>query len=337
MGVLEQLKHNLATRHIPVHIISGMEGPDSITLLRKGAIGYLTKPAQQEDLDSVFGQIEAMLQSSLKRVLVVEDDSNTQTAIQSLLKNKQMEIVTANSGSAALSQIMAERFDCIVLDLKLPDMTGFEWLEAAEKKRGPDTPQIIIYTAREVSEEENRALNRYTGSIVIKGASSSERLLDEVTLFLHSVEAALSTDQLAIIRMQHDTDQALRDRTVLLVDDDLRNTFALSKLLKKRGMNVVVADNGQMALEKLREDKAIELVIMDIMMPVMDGYQAMREIRADGSLRQIPIIALTARAMPEEQVQCMEAGANDYLSKPVEVERLLTLLRVWLFKQERAA
>jgi CheY-like chemotaxis protein len=162
-------------------------------------------------------------------------------------------------------------------------------------------------------------------------------LLDEVTLFLHSVESTLSQDQQAIIRMQHDPDRALQGRTVLLVDDDMRNTFALSKLLKKRGLNVLIADNGQMALEKLAQDKSVELVIMDIMMPVMDGYQAMREIRARKAWQGLPIIALTARAMPEEQERCMEAGANDYLTKPVDIERLFTLLRVWLFKQERAA
>jgi CheY-like chemotaxis protein len=161
--------------------------------------------------------------------------------------------------------------------------------------------------------------------------------LDEVTLFLHSVESTLSGEQREIIRMQHDPDKALQGRTVLLTDDDLRNIFALSKLLKKHGMNVVIADNGQMALDKLEENKAIELVIMDIMMPVMDGYQAMKEIRAQKAHQDLPILALTARAMPEEQEKCMAAGANDYLTKPVDIERLLTLLRVWLFKQDLAA
>jgi CheY-like chemotaxis protein len=188
-----------------------------------------------------------------------------------------------------------------------------------------------------LTEEENRQLSRYTGSIVIKGASSSDRLLDEVTLFLHSVESTLSNDQKDMIRAHHNPDQALQNRTVLLVDDDMRNTFALSKLLKKHGMNVVIADNGEMALEKLRSEKAIELVIMDIMMPVMDGYQAMREIRSHKAWQDMPVIALTARAMPEEQERCMEAGANDYLVKPVDIERLLTLLRVWLFRLEKAA
>jgi CheY-like chemotaxis protein/signal transduction histidine kinase len=336
LRVLDQLKYDLLTRHIPVHIISGVESAGNLPL-QKGAIGYLTKPVQQEDLDGTFSQIEAVLQSSLKRVLVVEADKNTQSAIHSLLKNKQVEIVNAGSGGAALTQMKAAHFDCIILDLKLPDMTGFDWLKAVEKEHGPGTPPIIIYTARDLPDEKKQALNRYAGRIVIKDASSSARLLDEVTLFLHSLEATLSTDQQAMIRMQHDPDHVLHRRTVLLVDDDLRNTFALSKLLKKHGMSVIIADNGQMALEKLREEKAIELIIMDIMMPVMDGYQATREIRAKANWAQLPIIALTARAMPEEQERCMEAGANDYLVKPVDIDRLLTLLRVWLLMQERAA
>ena len=198
-------------------------------------------------------------------------------------------------------------------------------------------PPIVIYTARELSEEENRELNRYTGSIIIKGPKSPERLLDEVTLFLHSVRSTLSKEQQELVRMQHNPDRVLEGRTVLLTDDDLRNTFALSKLLKKHGMNVIIADNGQMALQKLQDHSDIELVIMDIMMPVMDGYLAIQEIRAQAAFQGIPIIALTARAMPEEQEKCIAAGANDYLAKPVDIERLLMLLRVWLFKHELAA
>jgi CheY-like chemotaxis protein len=307
--------------------------------LKKGAIGYLTtKPVQLEDIEGAFLRIEGMLHSEVKRVLVVEDDKNTQMAIQSLLKQKSIEIVAAGTGTIALALVKDERFDCVILDLRLPDMTGFEWLEAMEKQaQGSDAPPIVIYTAKELSEEENRLLSHYTGSIVIKGASSSERLLDEVTLFLHSVESSLSLDQLNMIRMQHNPDRALLNRSVLLVDDDMRNIFALSKLLKKHGMNVVIADNGQMALAKLAAEKSVELVIMDIMMPVMDGYQAMREIRANKAWETLPIIALTARAMPEEQERCIAAGANDYLTKPVDIERLLTLLRVWLFKHDMAA
>jgi CheY-like chemotaxis protein len=320
-----------------VHVISGVEDLEAQTL-KKGAMGYLVKPVERSDLDSVFTRIESLLLSGVKKVLVVEDDEKTQIAVQSLLKQENVEIIAARTGQAALEAIESTSFDCIILDLKLPDMTGFEWLRRVEAKvEEGEAPPIIVYTARELSEDENRQLSRYTGSIVIKGASSSERLLDEVTLFLHSVESSLTKDQQAMIRMRHDPDRALHNRTVMLVDDDMRNTFALSKLLKKHGMNVVIADNGQMALDQLKEHKTVELIIMDIMMPIMDGYQAMREIRSRKSWQNIPIIALTARAMPEEQERCIEAGADDYLVKPVDIDRLLTLLRVWLFRQERAA
>ncbi|MDE3016421.1 MAG: response regulator [Pseudomonadota bacterium] len=335
MNVLDQLKHDLRTRHIPVHIITGCE-EGNVMPLRKGAIGYLTKPVEKEAIDRALTRIERLLQSEVKQVLVVEDDTKNQIAIQALLKKKDIHITIAGTGTVALQNIGNTKFDCIILDLQLPDMTGFEWLEKIERE-AVTLPPVIVYTARELTEEENRKLERYTGSIIIKGAKSPERLLDEVTLFLHSVESTLSSDQQEIIRMQHNPDKVLQGKTVLLVDDDLRNTFALSKLIKKHGMNIVIADNGQMALNKLKEDTSIELIIMDIMMPVMDGYQAIYEIRAQKSLKSIPIIALTARAMPEEQEKCMAAGANDYLVKPVDIERLLTLLRVWLFKQELAA
>jgi CheY-like chemotaxis protein/signal transduction histidine kinase len=335
--VLDQLKHNLRTRHIPVHIVSGRE-EGNLVLLKKGAIGYLTKPVEKEGIDGALIKIENLLQSEIKHVLVVEDDEKTQIAVKKLLEKKDIHITLAGQGNAALKELADTKFDCVILDLQLPDMTGFEWLERVEKMAGENTtPPVIVYTARELTEDENRQLSRYTGSIVIKGARSPERLLDEVTLFLHSLDSTLSSDQQEIIRMQHNPDKVLQGRTLLLVDDDLRNTFALSKLLKKHGMNILIADNGQMALDKLKENRTIELIIMDIMMPVMDGYQAMRAIRAQKRLEEMPIIALTARAMPEEQEKCMAAGANDYLTKPVDMERLLTLLRVLLFKQEVAA
>ena len=334
LAVLDQLKRDLRTRHIPVHVVSGREGIDPLNPVRRGAVGFLAKPADADAIDGIFSRIEALMQAQVRRVLVIEDDKNTQAAVRSLLKHKGVEISVAENGMAALEAMRSTRFDCVILDLKLPDMTGFQWLEACQKDAGDrGTPPVIVYTAQELSEAENRELNRYTRSIVIKGASSSERLLDEVTLFLHSVESTLSEDQQAMIRMQHDPDGVLQGRTVLLVDDDLRNTFALTKLLKKRGVNVVIADNGEMALDKLKEDQAIELVVMDIMMPVMDGYQAMREIRRNPTWQKLPVIALTARAMPEEQDRCIAAGANDYLVKPVDTETLLSLLRVWLFRQ----
>jgi CheY-like chemotaxis protein/signal transduction histidine kinase len=338
MQVLDQLKHDLRSRHIPVHVMSGREESETAVSLRKGAVGYLTKPVAEQGVNDAFAKMEALLNEEMKQILVIEDDRKNQVAIQSLLKKKDVQITLAATGAGAMEQLETSRFDCVILDLRLPDMTGFEWLEKAEKSSGAaGLPPVIVYTAKELTEDENRQLNRYTGSIVIKGAKSPERLLDEVTLFLHSVESTLSKDQREMIRMQHDPDKALQGRTVLLTDDDLRNTFALSKLLKKRGMNVIVADNGQMALDKMKENKSIDLVIMDVMMPVMDGYQTMKEIRSQKAHASLPIIALTARAMPEEQEKCMAAGANDYLTKPVDVERLLTLMRVWLFRQEMAA
>ena len=333
--VLDQLKHNLRTRAIPVHIITGSDESESQVPLRKGAIGYLTKPIGKEAIDGVFTKIETLLQSDVKQVLIIEDDSKTQSAIKSLLKKKDTELVIVGTGNEASESIRQKRFDCIILDLHLPDISGFDWLKQMEKEM-ETLPPVIIYTAQDLTEEENNQLSLYTGSIIIKGAQSPERLLDEVTLFLHSVESTLSKDQKEMIRMQHNPNTLLQGRTVLLTDDDMRNTFALSKVLKSQGMNIIIAENGQAALERLKEHNGIELVIMDIMMPVMDGYQAMEAIRSQKIYRNLPIIALTARAMPEEQEKCMNAGANDYLTKPVDIDRLLTLLRVWLFKQEAA-
>ncbi len=337
MNVLDHLKSDLRTRHMPVHIISANDETESATPLRKGAIGYLTKPVDKAGVDGVFAKIEALLQSDLKQVLIVEDDEKNQIAIQKLLRKKDLQLTVVGSGGMALAEIQKTHFDCVILDLQLPDMTGFDLLKKMEQEGLDAIPPIVIYTARELSEDENRELNRYTGSIIIKGAKSPERLLDEVTLFLHSVGSTLSKEQQELLRMQHNPDRVLEGRTVLLTDDDLRNTFALSKLLKKHGMNVIIADNGQMALQRLQDHSDIELVIMDIMMPVMDGYLAIQEIRAQTAFQGMPIIALTARAMPEEQEKCIAAGANDYLAKPVDIERLLMLLRVWLFKHELAA
>jgi CheY-like chemotaxis protein/signal transduction histidine kinase len=332
LQVLDQLKRHLATRPIPVHIMTGRDEGGSVAPLSKGAIGYLTKPVAKEAIEGAFAKIEALLQAKVKHVLIVEDDKNSQTAIRSLLKKPDTELTVVDTGHAALMYLENTAFDCIILDLHLPDMTGFEWLEKTSQS-SIALPPVIVYTATDLTEDETRDLERYTEVIIIKGAKSSERLLDEVTLFLHSVASTLSDDQQEMMRMQHDPQKLLQGRTILLADDDMRNTFALSKLLKIHGMKIVIAENGRVAVDKLKQNADIELVLMDIMMPVMDGYQAMREIRAQAAYTNIPIIALTARAMPEEQKKCMEAGANDYLTKPVDADRLLALMRVWLFKQ----
>jgi CheY-like chemotaxis protein/CHASE3 domain sensor protein len=330
LKVLDHLKYNNETRHIPVHIISGNE--ESITSLSRGAIGFLSKPISSEDVDAVFARIDDSLSERTKLVLVVEDDVNNQKAIYELLKHKKIEIDRVYTGKEALEQIELKEYDCIILDLKLPDMTGFELLEKLVDYKNSNVPPIIINTGKELTQDEYKELNRFTDSIVIKGVNSPERLLDEVSLFLHSVQKLLPLEQRQNIRMIHDSDDTLKGRKVLLVDDDLRNTFALSKILKQHGLEVVMADNGQMALDQLDSEPGIELVIMDIMMPIMDGYEAMIRIRENPEHQTLPIIALTAKAMTGDREKCIEGGANDYMTKPVDTDSLLSLIRVWLFK-----
>ena len=259
-------------------------------------MGYFMKPVAKEAIDGALIKIESLLQSQVKQLLVVEDDQKTQIAVQCLLRTKDIHITIAGNGTVALKELASTRFDRVILDPQSPDMNGFEWLQRMDS-RGWRTRLLrsLFIPLRELTEEENYRLSRMHRKHHHKGAKSPERLLDEATLFQHSVESRLSSDQQDIVRMQHNPDQVLQGRTLLLVDDDLRNTFALSKLLSKHHLNIVIADNGQMALEKLKENRIIELIIMEIMMPVMDGYEAMRAIRSQRSLREVPIIALTAR------------------------------------------
>ncbi|NHN32116.1 response regulator [Paenibacillus agricola] len=333
LKVLDHLKYHNETRHIPVHVVSGKEKrPDS---LQRGAIGYLSKPISAEDIDAVFNKIGNVLNERVQQVLVVEDDPNNQKAIHELLKHKNVEIHSVYTGKAALESMKSQVFDCVILDLKLPDMTGFEMLKELVAGAGDvenSVPPIIINTGKDLSQEEFKELNRFTDSIVIKGANSPDRLLDEVSLFLHSVHKSLPPEHKERIRMVRDSDESLKGRKVLLVDDDLRNTFALSKVLKKHGLDVVMADNGKLALDKLESEEGIELVIMDIMMPVMDGYEAIGRIRTMPKFQSLPIIALTAKAMTGDREKCIERGANDYMTKPLDTDKLLSLIRVWLFK-----
>lgn len=330
LKVLDHLKYNNETRHIPVHIISGKD--ESADSLNRGAIGFLAKPITNEDIDLVFARINNSLSERIKQVLVVEDDVNNQKAIYELLKHKKIEIHRVYTGKEAFEQLQKQGYDCMILDLKLPDMTGFELLEAIVEHKDINIPPIVINTGKELSQEEYKELNRFTESIVIKGVNSPERLLDEVSLFLHSVQKLLPEDQRQMIRMIHDSDETLKGRKILLVDDDLRNTFALSKILKQHGLEVIMADNGRLALDKLESEPDIELVIMDIMMPIMDGYEAMKHIRENPEHQTLPIIALTAKAMTGDREKCIEGGANDYMTKPVDTDNLLSLIRVWLFK-----
>lgn len=330
LKLLELLKHDSETRHIPVHIITGKE--DRQASLDKGAVGFLTKPISVTDFDSVFARIEVVLQERIQLMLVVEDDAHNQKAIYEMLLHKKIEIHCVQTGAEGLERLRLQDYDCMILDLKLPDMTGFELLAKLSELKKTHVPPIIVYTGKELTQEEYKELNHYTGSIVIKGAHSPDRLLDEVSLFLQHVNKSLPFEQRHGVNMLHDGDETLKGRKILLVDDDLRNTFALSKLLQHYEMDVVMADNGKLALEMLDQVAGIELVIMDIMMPVMDGYEAMRRIRENPEFNKLPIIALTANAMVGDKMKCIEGGANDYMTKPIDTDNLLSLLRVWLFK-----
>ena len=324
--VLDELKWSPVTRHIPVHVVSAMDPTNEP--LKQGAIGFLHKPAEFSDLQQVVDRLDATLARDRRTVLVVEDDRHSQVAIRSLLENGRTQVLEATTAAQAMQVLKDGPVDCIVLDLSLPDTDGFQFLEQL-RKSGDEHPPVVVYTGRELSTEEHRRLSELAQSVVIKGAASPDRLLDDVLLFLHAVEADLPEKQKQVVARLHSGDDAFEGRKLLIVDDDLRNVFALSGLLKKRGLEVLVADNGEMALQKLNENPAIDAVLMDIMMPVMDGFEAMRHIRADGRWKKLPIIAVTAKAMAEDRRRCMDAGASDYLSKPIELDALLAMLRVW--------
>jgi CheY-like chemotaxis protein/CHASE3 domain sensor protein len=328
LGVLECLKSDPATRHIPIHIVSGTDYVQNALAL--GAIGYLQKPAQADQLKAIFERIEATLERKVKRVLLVEDDKFQRQATKDLLGQEDISIVEARSGTEAQDKLWNEAFDCVVLDLRLPDVSGFELLEAMEKDLPGPKPPIVVYTAKDLTREEQALLERYAESIVIKGARSPERLLDEVSLFLHRLESSLPPKSRTILQKLRSDAVGLKGRKILLVDDDMRNVYALVNALESHGLQISIARNGRESLTQLEKDAGIELVLMDIMMPEMDGYEAMHLIRGNPLYKKLPIIALTAKAMKGDLEQCLASGANDYLPKPVNLERLLSLLKVWL-------
>ncbi len=328
--VMSRLKSNSETRHIPVHFISGAD--NSMDALRMGAVGFLTKPINLERIEEAFTKIEDVINKPVSNLLVVEDDAVQADAIRQLIGDNDVASTIAASGGEALELLAHKPFDCMILDLGLKDISGFELLERMRALPGCARLPVIIYTGRELTKTEEEQLQRHAESIIIKGVRSPERLLDESALFLHRVEATLPERQRAMIRMVHDRDATLKERTVLLVDDDMRNVFALSSVLEDKGLTVVIARDGRESLDRLKEHPEVDLVLMDIMMPEMDGYEAMREIRKDRANAKLPIIALTAKAMKGDRNKCIEAGANDYLAKPVNTEKLLLLLRVWLYK-----
>jgi len=335
LGVLDQLKRNPATRHIPVHVVSVADY--SQEALGRGAVGYALKPVKREELVHAFQRLEAKFTQDLRRVLVVEDDERQRESVRHLLSRDGVEIVCAGTAAEALDHLRGTTFDCMVMDLNLPDLSGYELLQQMTEQDGVSFPPVIVYTGRALSRDEEQRLRRFSKSIIVKDARSPERLLDEVTLFLHQVESELSAEHRQMLQAARSRESALEGRTVLVVEDDVRNVFALSSILEPTGIRVEIARNGREALDALaRADggasPAIDLVLMDIMMPEMDGYAAMREIRSRPEWRRLPIIALTAKAMKDDQEKCLAAGANDYIAKPLDVEKLLSLVRVWMPK-----
>lgn len=328
--VLDVLKDNPKTRHIPVHMMSVEE--ETIDAFKKGAIGYLTKPVKKERLDEAFSKLEEVIGKEFKELLVVEDDENLRKSIVTLIGNGDVKISEAATGKEAINKLTSRKYDCVVLDLGLPDMTGFELLKKLEQKKDFVIPPIIVFTGKELKREEELELRKYSESIIIKGVKSEERLLDESALFLHRVVGNMPKKKQKMIINLHDKDIMLKDKKILLVDDDMRNVFAISAILQERGMNVIKAENGKKALEMLENETNVDLVLMDIMMPVMDGYETTKKIRQIGKFWKLPIIALTAKAMKEDREKCIAAGANDYLAKPVDVDRLLSMMRVWLYQ-----
>jgi len=320
-SVLQHLKHDPVTAAIPVHFISAVdEAAKGVAL---GAIGYLTKPVDRKALIEAFDHLLDVAGKIVRKLLLVDDDHDSRLALTRLLQADNVEIDQVASGEEALERIATHSYDCIVLDLNLGGISGIEFLEKAATLVA--VPPVVIYSGQDLSREESLKLRQYTDSIVIKGQRSPERLLDEVSLFLHSIgsRGANATPS---------DDQNLAGRQVLLVDDDMRNLFALSKSLRARGVNVMMAQDGYKALQQLEENPEIELVLMDIMMPGMDGYETTREIRKRAEWANLPIIAVTAKAMHGDRDKCLDAGANDYLTKPVDLDKLLSMMRVWLQK-----
>jgi CheY-like chemotaxis protein len=326
--VLDHVKKTPHLRHIPIHMMSAEEA--TIDAMKRGAIAFLTKPLSNEELQAAFARIEQMINRQIGRLLVIEDNDVLRHQISALLGGSDVETKEAVSGKEAIAAIQTTRFDCVVLDLGLPDMSGFDLLDRLEALQ-LDIPPIVIYTGQDLSREDNERLRHYTDSIIIKGVKSVERLLDETALFLHRIVDRLPESKRRMIANRHEQDKMFAGKKLLLVDDDMRNTFALAKILRERHFEVLIASDGSQALELLDANDGIDMVLMDIMMPVMDGLETMRRIRQQERLWNLPIIALTAKAMKGDRAKCIEAGANDYLAKPVDTDRLISILKVWLY------
>jgi len=328
--VLNNLKLDAATRHIPVQIISLEE--ERQHGLAHGAFSYLVKPVTTTVLEQCFDRIKTFVSPHRKQLLVVEDNQVESESIVELLSHDDLEITTVSTGQSALQALLDRPFDCCVLDLRLPDISGFELLQKVQGEPSLRDVPIVVFTGKELSADEEAQLKTVAKSIVLKNAQSPERLFDETALFLHRVVADRPKPKQEMLERLHNSDEVLHSRKVLVVDDDARNIFALATVLENHNMEVLTATNGRQAIELIQNTPELNVVLMDIMMPEMDGYQTMREIRNKPQFRSLPILALTAKAMKGDREKCLEAGASDYIAKPVNIDQLLSLLRVWLYR-----
>jgi CheY-like chemotaxis protein len=328
--VLNSLKLDPATRHIPVQILSVEE--ERQHGLSHGAFSYLVKPATTDELEIALNRIRTYVTPHTKRLLVIEDNDIERESIVTLLEHDDIEITAVATGAEAMAALLDRTFDCCVVDLRLPDMTGFELLEKVQAEPTLRDVPVVVYTGKELSSKEEGRLKTFAKSVVLKDVQSPERLLDETALFLHRVVADLPEPKREVLERLHGTNEVLRNRKVLVVDDDVRNIFALTTVLENQDMEVVSATNGRQAIDIIQSTPDLSVVLMDIMMPEMDGYETMREIRKDSRFRTLPILALTAKAMKGDREKCLQAGASDYIAKPVNTDQLLSLLRVWLYR-----
>jgi CheY-like chemotaxis protein len=332
--VLSHLKQDPETRHIPVQILTVEE--ERLHGLGHGAFDYMIKPTTTENLGETFGRLVDFTKRRRKQLLLVEDNEIESRSLCELLSHEDVDIVPSDNGTEAWNLLSQRHFDCVVLDLRLPDMSGFQILERIREHEGLRNLPVIVSTGKDLSEGEELRLRELSQGIVLKGVQSPERLLDEATLFLHSVVAQLPAEKQRMLERVRQSDDALAGKKVLVVDDDMRNIFALTSLLERHGMDVTSCETGREAIHKVEVDGDLDMVLMDIMMPEMDGYETMRQIRLNPQHRLLPILALTAKAMKGDRERCLQAGASDYIAKPVNTDELLALLRIWLFGRKKA-
>jgi CheY-like chemotaxis protein len=328
--VLNNLKLDPSTRHIPVQMLSIEE--ERQHGLSHGAFSYLVKPATTDELRKAFARIRAYVAPHRKRLLVVEDDDIERGGIVELLAHEDIEVDAVATGADAVAALSASAYDCCVVDLRLPDMTGFDLLDRIQANEALRDVPIVVFTGKDLSADEQARLRAAAKSVVLKDVQSPERLFDETALFLHRVVADLPEPKRRLLERLHGGNEVLRGRTVLVVDDDARNIFALTTVLENHDMEVLSATNGRQAIELVESTPGLSVVLMDIMMPDMDGYETVRRIRRDPRFRTLPILALTAKAMKGDREKCLQAGASDYIAKPVNTDQLMSLLRVWLYR-----